>query len=285
MAITPQITPASNGPRELQRIDWNLGALEVVQDTVPSNPTVLIYGAPKTGKTEAMAKLANQFKLIWIDLENSREILAKLSPEAQRNISYVRIPDTRENPAAINTFLLLLTKTNLNICTLHGAVECPMCKQAGRTFYPPLTLNGLPSDTIVVLDSLTKLSESAMFYAIKGKPIDYKLQLDDWLYMRNLLETVLGIIEQGPFKFCTSAHEMEGEMPDGSIRLMPNVGSSKHMPKIGGKFGNVAHITKVNGKHVARSSTKTPGNLVIGSRSDVALEEAGEKYDLCAFFK
>ena len=55
----------------------------------------LIYGGPKTGKTLLAGKLAEHYKLIWIDLENGHDTLFQLPQEWKERIEIISLPDTQ----------------------------------------------------------------------------------------------------------------------------------------------------------------------------------------------
>ena len=68
--------------------------------------TVLVYGPSKSGKTEAVGKLAELgYTLWWFDNEAGALTLSKLSPAAQARINLYSIKDTAENSYAAKTLL------------------------------------------------------------------------------------------------------------------------------------------------------------------------------------
>jgi phosphoenolpyruvate-protein kinase (PTS system EI component) len=40
-----------------------------------STHRIIIYGAPKTGKSQLAGKLAEYYNIIWVDMENGHEVL------------------------------------------------------------------------------------------------------------------------------------------------------------------------------------------------------------------
>ena len=70
---------------------------------------VLVYGEPKSGKTELVASLAEVYNLLYIDLENGYATLLKLPREWQERIEILSIPDTKVFPIAIETMLKIIT--------------------------------------------------------------------------------------------------------------------------------------------------------------------------------
>ena len=125
---------------------------------------VLIFGGPKTGKSQLAGELSEFYNLIWVDMENGHEVLFKLPTEWQERIELVALPDTRSYPIAIET-VLKMVKGKVSICEAHGKVACMVCK---REEAPTVEVN-LPSLThedVVVFDSLTQLSNSAIAFII-----------------------------------------------------------------------------------------------------------------------
>ena len=128
---------------------------------------VLVYGEPKSGKTELAARLAERYKLLYIGLENGHETLFKLPHEWQERIEVVSIPDTKVFPIAIETMLKIINGNQVDICDTHGKVNCALCKKDSLPF-TSVHLNALPDDTVVIVDSLTQLSNSAMNHLTKS---------------------------------------------------------------------------------------------------------------------
>ena len=76
--------------------------------TSSSTHRVLIFGGPKAGKTLLAGKLAEHYKLVWIDMEKGYETLFQLPKDWQERIELVSLPDTRSFPIAIETCLKLV---------------------------------------------------------------------------------------------------------------------------------------------------------------------------------
>ena len=89
---------------------------------------IIIYGAPKSGKSLLAGKLAEHYDLIWFDLENGHETLFQLPESWQKRIELIDIPDTRSFPIAIETCLKLV-KGAVSICEAHGKCSCLVCKK------------------------------------------------------------------------------------------------------------------------------------------------------------
>ena len=153
--------------------------------------TTLLYGEPKTGKTELAGRLAEYFKIIWFDLENGSRTLRTRIPKAYHpNIELIKIPDTRTNPVGINTLLKVYTGAPVQICNIHGLIGCVSCAkiQGGTT---RVCLNELNKEEhLVVCDGLSQLTDSAYSQISGGDPTK-KFEWDDWLKLNQLLAMVL----------------------------------------------------------------------------------------------
>ena len=149
-------------------------------DKIPSTThRVLIYGAPKSGKTQLAAALAASYKLIWFDLENGYATLLKLPQTHQSNVELLSIPDSKVFPIAIETMLKVITGNPVSICEQHGKVSCPLCRKDSAPT-TDIELAKVGADTVVVIDSLTQLTNSAIAFITKNQPDDYKMDFSDW---------------------------------------------------------------------------------------------------------
>lgn len=232
---------------------------------------VLIFGPPKSGKTQLAGELSKEFNLLWFDLEAGIDTLLKLPQEQKERIEVITLPDTRSYPIAIETMLKVIKGTKLDICETHGKVGCALCRKDSRDF-TTVELSSLPLDTIVVVDSLTQLTNSAISHITKNQPEDYKLNYDDWGNLGKLMDTFLSHVQQAPFHIVCISHETETEMEDGKLKLVPTAGTKAFSRNTAKYFGEVIYAEVKNKKHIAASSTVYNGNILTGSRSGATLE-------------
>jgi len=234
---------------------------------------ILLFGPPKSGKTQLAGELSAKYNLIWFDLEAGVDTLLKLPSDQQDRIEVISLPDTRSYPIAIETCLKAIKGTQVDICEEHGKVGCPICKKESKPFVS-LALNSLPLDTIVVFDSLTQLTNSAIANITKGQPDDYKLYYDDWGNLGKLMDTFLSHVQQAPFHVVCISHETEVEMEDGKPKLVPTAGTRNFSRNTAKYFDEVCYCEVKNKKHVVGSSTVYSGGILTGSRSGAILESS-----------
>ena len=246
------------------------------------NPSVILFGAPFTGKTLLAGELAEHFNLILIDMEAGHDVLFTLPEEWQERIEVISLPDTSSYPIAIETCLKMV-KIPVDVCEKHGKVSCPRCKVAGD----PMThvdLNNLPDDTIVIFDSATQLTASAIANIVKNEDDMYKLKLDDWGGLSKLMDIFFSHIQNAPYKRIVISHIKEAEGEDGKTLLSPVAGSQNFSSNVARFFDHVVYLETKNKKHMAASSTTYNTRIKTGSRTNVKLEEMG-KATLLSIFK
>lgn len=244
----------------------------------------LFYGPPKSGKTELVATVANAPELdriFWFDLENGAGTLlrmhneGKLSDAAMEKITYIKIPDTREDPIGCETMLkAIASKGGCKICEEHGRVNCPACvsKKAPMIDFD---YSKLTRRDAIVIDSLSQVGTSAQNMATKGKPVEYKLLLDDYGAMGKWLGDICTVIQAAQYChiFCiTHVQIMEDEV--GKDIYYPLCGSKNFSANVAKYFGTVVFVTKKLKKHRAESSTLSSMNTLAGSRLGLVLENS-----------
>jgi len=243
---------------------------------------VLEFGPPKTGKTQLASQLASHFNLLHIDLENGKDVMFKLPVEQQEKVEVISLPDTRDYPIAIETCLKLV-KGPCSVCTIHGKVSCMVCKQAGNEI-TDYDLKSLGPDWVVIFDSITQLSNSAIAHITKKQPEDYKLQFDDWNHLGILMDKFFSYIQQAPYNVICISHEVEADSEAKKKVLVPVAGTRNFSRNVAKYFDHVVYCEKKLGKHKFGSSTLYSPSAMTGSRTDVELESM-EVPSLLAIFK
>lgn len=231
----------------------------------------IIFGGPKSGKTELVSKLAAKYKLLWFDLENGWAPLTKLPQDQQANVELIQIPDTKVFPIAIETMLKVISGAPVNICEKHGKANCQLCAKENLPT-TKIELSSIGPDTIVVVDSLTQLSNSAINHLTKNQEDTYKPEWTDYRNQGQLLDKFLSQIQQAKYNVVVITHEAEVEMEDGRKKLVPVAGTTNFSRNTAKYFDHVIYCETKNRKHNFASSTTYANNILTGSRTDVALE-------------
>lgn len=233
---------------------------------------VLVYGPPKTGKTEIVGALSTDFDLLWFDLEAGKDTLFKLPRAQQERINVISIPDTRGWPIAAETMLKVIKGLKCSICEEHGKVACLPCMKMGKPA-EEVCLATLPPGTIVVIDSGTQLSNSFIAHITKEQDEMYKMQTDDWGNLAKFIDMFLSYLQQLKCHVILITHETTAELEDGKERVVPVMGSRNSSRNVAKYFDDVVYAQVKNGKHSFGSSTLYQNNITTGSRSGAVLEK------------
>lgn len=246
---------------------------------------VLLFGPPKVGKTELAARLAEHFDLLYFDLENGYLTMRKLPREWQKRINLISIPDTRDFPIGIETMGKIVKEGEFKICRDHGKVSCMIClKDPVNKHQEVVNLHALPRSTIVVIDSITQIANSAMSHITKGKPDDYKYDWTDYTAQGTAMSKFLSNLQVAPYNLIAITHEIDIEQEDGTNKIVPVSGSSNFSRNTAKYFDHVVYCQVKNKTHKFGSATSYQASIQTGSRTDVAIENM-DVPSLLAIFK
>jgi DNA polymerase III delta prime subunit len=246
---------------------------------------ILLYGPPKVGKTQLAGSLAEHMKLIWFDMENGHATLLKFPEAWKDNIELVYLPDTKSFPIAIETILKVVKGGAHKICEDHGKIACPLCTRDQKPV-TEINLSTLESNTVVVFDSLTQLSLSAVSHITKGMADDYQMKIQDWGNVAKLMDTFLSHIQQAPYNVICISHEVDVEKDDEKPSILVPVAGSKNTSKNTARhFDHVVYCRMHNNQHNFLSTTNALMGVAAGSRTDIDLNVAGRVASLVEFFK
>jgi hypothetical protein len=254
----------------------------------------IVYGPPKSGKTALVGKLASEFNLHWLDLENGIKTLlnpAMLDPKFRKNINVVSIPDHKMYPVAIDTVREVMKGGNKKICQAHGKINCPLCAKDAAARWSEIDILSHTEKDILVIDSLSQLSNSAMNKVVlkeimKPGGEEYKATFHDYATQGALLEQVLSLIQVVDLNIVVISHEVESEMTDGKDKIVPLAGT-RNFSKLSAKYFDCAiYTTLTNKKHRAYANTDYAPNVLTGSRLPLSIDAAsGDELSLLSLFK
>lgn len=247
-----------------------------------NNHSVLMYGPPKTGKTRLAGtsiKIPEFTRIFWFDGENGSETLLNMGlTEAEMDkVVLFRIRDTKDNPIFIETMLRAMSakKTSL-ICDKHGKIDCADCKSKGLTS-TSFSLSELTHNDLIIIDSGSQLSDSALSASCLGKPDMYKPGWDEYGVQGKWLGDILSVMQQATHtNFLMITHEIALEDDDGKDKFFPLMGTKAFSMKVAKYFGTVVYVQKKMNKHVAGSSSLYQHNLMTGSRVNAKIENDKE---------
>lgn len=244
---------------------------------------MIVYGPPKTGKTKLAGAMAEKKNVLFFSLENGHDTLFQLPEEWKERITVIAIPDSKSYPIAIETMLKVIKGGKVQICEEHGKVQCPICSNSGAPS-EIINLSELDESWVVVVDSLTQLTNSAMSNITKGKPDDYKMQTDDWGSLGKILDAFLSHVQAARYNIVCISHETAVEMQDGKEKLVPTAGTRNFSRNTAKYFDEVIYCEVLNKKHVFGSATSYKMNVITGSRGDFSLEDSLEPKLLDFFY-
>lgn len=258
---------------------------------------VIVYGGPKTGKTELVGTLLKKYRLHWFNLDNGVKTLFRPDSYAKpylNNLEIYTIPDSQINPVAVSTMLKVMKGVPGYICHRHGLYSCvsPDCKLP--TGHTPFDMNKLdPKKDILVIDHYTQLMDSVNNWihrdAFKSDNWDeIKSTYDDWAKHGGMSDRFGSTIQAATgVNWVAISHEVLSEMEDGSKKIAPVGGTRNKSSDFARYFDDVVYTEIVAGEYKAQVSAGDKSRTVIGTRSGRKLTPAkkGEQVTLLELFE
>lgn len=257
----------------------------------------IIYGPPKSGKTELAGSLAEHgYNLHWLDLENGAvTLINSRTLDAKKRINLIRIPDTKEIPRAIETVSQLFAKPGMEraICWAHGRINCPDCMRQAPADFDKLRLSDLTVENkdVLVIDSFTQLADSCMAHVAKdvsgmdlNDPLGSysRIEFKHYDAQGRILAAILSSIQAAPFHVILISHEQSLGMEDSTEKITPSGGTKNFSKKVAKYFDHVVYCQLANRKHVQSSATTDSAKVLAGSRSNISLANGAGLVDIFA---
>lgn len=218
-----------------------------------STTKLLFVGDSGAGKTGALASLADAgYKIRILDLDNGVDVLrdlltsGKYSSTAIENVDYVTVTETMKNvggklvpvKASVWQRVTSLLDKWVDGDTNHGSITA------------------WDSNTVLVIDSMTMLSDAALFYilAMNGRLGQHPHQ-SDWGLAQSLIENLLRMLYDDGVKcnVIINCHIKPMGDDNGPDRYYPNTLGKALPPKVGRYFNTVLLAqTSGRGQNVKR---------------------------------
>jgi hypothetical protein len=253
---------------------------------------ILVYGQPKSGKTDLVGRLAETKKLWWFDLEDGIKTLLhspRMKKEWFDNIELYSMPDTQVFPVAVETLLKVVKGGTHKICVTHGVINCVACSKIPTALWnAPINVGEFTNKDVLVIDSVSQLAASVMNFIAKKQVAadnwDWKPGWDEYAKQGFIMNRIFSILQQAPFNVVCISHEQLVEMEDKKKKIVPIGGTSEFSKTFAKFFDDVVYCDMVNKRHVPASATTYNGSIVMGSRAGKELEKM-ETPNLLELFK
>lgn len=260
-------------------------AEQLCEKGIPELPqSAIVYGAPKTGKTALVGQLARKYKIIFLDFDLGAQTLFTAVPkEFWGNITIIRVKSTPADPAAIRVASTVVSATqDVTFCADHGHTTCIHCKAK-----PPqakINFAKLSTDTVVVFDTLSALSDAAMQLAL-GSAANAELafkkrEFDHYGAQGTILDRVLTLQKMMPCHRIFISHEEEVTHDDGTKKITPVAGTRKFASRVAGKFDHVVYTSLKMKKHCISSLTTSDVKVQAGSRNNQDIKSSTDFLDI-----
>lgn len=256
---------------------------------------VIVYGGPKTGKTELVGTLAKEYRLWWCNLDGGVKTLFRSNSFAHPyldNIELFNLPDSQTFPIAVETMLKILKGGECKICHKHGKVDCPTCKRDGLPFSSINVDSFDVKKDILVIDHYTQLMDSVNNWIHKDALSrdafgDLKSSYDDWAKHGAISDRFGSTIQNADFNVVIMSHEVLTEMEDGTKKIAPVGGTRNKSSDFARYFDDVVYTEIVGGEYKAQVAAGDKSRVIIGTRSGKKLTPAkkGEQVTLLELFK
>lgn len=234
---------------------------------------ILLYGPPKSGKSVAAGLLAKEYEVIYIDLENAASALINNVPaQFHSKIDYIGLKDSQDNPVATDLLPTILEGTKIRFCALHSKKLCLVCRNDPAAVYNEVELKNCKTETVVVIDSFTQLTDSVIGKVTEDLSVDDKLQFDHWGEVARRLHRLLSALQVANYHVVAISHEQVVVLPDKTEKLVPTLGSRNSSKSVGRYFDHLVRMSVRNKDFKSYSAQGSQVNALVGSRSNLDMD-------------
>lgn len=230
-----------------------------------------IYGPPSTGKTGAIAALAEAgHKIVFINTQNNLGPLIAASPEAQARVTMVNIWDTPSVTNLYAAMVKLYQEYKFRVCEAHGVVNCGQCSKSGDPVIQ-FAIEDVPRDAILVVDAFSDIVQSAT-YAVYNKlaeatapgtlaDFSQKAEWDVWGGIGNALAPIIGFLTKIPRHMVIVSHAKDTAKPAAKGDSPPpffafNAGTRNKSQDVMSQFGYM-WLTQLHQKPIYEGNIST----------------------------
>lgn len=258
---------------------------------------ILVYGAPKTGKSLMVGQLAEHgYELYYFDGDNGVEVLFQLSMEAQERVTVYKIRDLPESPEFAKLANEFAGYRNFSVCEIHGKVNCIDCKarKAEVEHFDWTNVANNPK-AVIVFDSGSQLVTSVQNHIARNESFDSfgavdkdsKREWGHYMAQKLILDKFWTMVQNAPCKVVVISHETELDKEKAENKdikgTIPTGGTSTQSKQLSKYFGHVVHCRIRNNLHKVVSGTTSDANVIAGSRLNIDVAKADR--GLAAFFE
>jgi hypothetical protein len=173
----------------------------------------------------------------------------------------------------------LVSKEKVTICQVHGTISsavCSKCVLAGvKPVFKTLDLTKLSNERdVIVVDSLTQASVSAMAKSFKGVMDEFdKPEFKNYMSQGFQLDTILTYVQQSELNWVWITHEENLEMEDGKEKLVPLAGTRNFSKRSAKYFDHCIYVSIKNSSHHRSSVGTADSKALVGSRTSIDLSK------------
>lgn len=256
-------------------------AANLAKKEVPEKPqTVMVYGAPKTGKSALVGQLAKKYKLYWFDIDRGSQVLFTAVPrEFWKNIELIEIKDSQDEPRGIRSLnKLFKSKAIVNFCAEHVEANCAVCTVKKLPPAVSIDVSKLDTRSVIVVDSASRLSDSAMAHALgqQGDMIFKKKEYSHYDNQGLLLKSIYTLAQYMPCHVVFISHEEELEHEDGTSKITPVSGTRNFSRKVAAYFDHVIYTQILNRKYCISSLGISNIKVQAGNRNNLDIKSADD---------
>lgn len=256
---------------------------------------IIVYGSPKTGKTELIGTLAAKYRLWWFNLDGGIKTLLAPGSAACKNLDNIELftlPDSQRFPVAVQTLLKVFKGGPHKICHKHGICGCPAPECKPDDTWSLFDIDKLEVDKdVVVVDHMAQLMDSVNNWihreALKNDNWDgLKSEFSDWAKHGAMSDRFGSTWQNAPYNMVLASQEVMAKMPDGSTKLVPVGGTRNQSSDFARYFDDVVYTEIIGGQYRATCTAGDKSQVVIGSRTGkkLTVPKAGERTSLLELF-